>query len=172
MSDTLSSKKIAGTAALSGVVAALYIVLVYVNAGASFGPFQIRIAEALTLLPFLFPATIPGIFVGCFIANFLSPIQFPFDMIFGSLASLLAALLTARCKNRWVAAAPPVLINAIVVGAMLAIFYHSGSDVFWIAFLTNAGLVAFGQIIACYGLGVPLTICLEKLKPRLALNRR
>ena len=40
----------------------------------AFTGIQVRLSEALTVLPFLFPATAPGLVVGCFIANLFSPI--------------------------------------------------------------------------------------------------
>jgi uncharacterized membrane protein len=157
------SKSVIRKTALAGIVAAMYIALVALNAAWSFGPIQFRAAEALTLLPFLFPATIPGLFAGCFIANILSPIQFPFDMVFGSLATLFAAILTSKCKNRWVAAAPPVVINAVVVGILLFLYIPEifASHGAW-ALPLNMLSVGFGQLVVCYGLGVPLTFALEK----------
>ena len=53
------------------VVAVLYIVLTMVsNAfGLASGVIQVRLSEALTILPMFFPSAIPGLFVGCIIAN-------------------------------------------------------------------------------------------------------
>ena len=50
-------------------IAALYVVLTLVFAPISFGPVQVRIAEALCILPMFTPAAIPGLFIGCLIAN-------------------------------------------------------------------------------------------------------
>ena len=50
----------------AAMIAAIYVVLTYVFAPFSFGEVQIRIAEALTILPAFTPAAIPGLFVGCF----------------------------------------------------------------------------------------------------------
>ncbi|HAS73645.1 MAG TPA: QueT transporter family protein, partial [Clostridiales bacterium UBA8960] len=36
----------------AGIIAALYVVLVMVFSFSSFGPIQLRVAEALTILPF------------------------------------------------------------------------------------------------------------------------
>ncbi|MEG1073265.1 MAG: QueT transporter family protein, partial [Oscillospiraceae bacterium] len=80
---------------LAAMVAALYAVMSYFGNifGMTYFGIQFRFAEALTVLPFLFPATVPGLFVGCFIANILSPFG-ALDVVFGSLATLLAAFLT------------------------------------------------------------------------------
>ena len=48
----------------AAMIAAIYVVLTYVFAPFSFGEVQIRIAEALTILPVFTPAAIPGLFVG------------------------------------------------------------------------------------------------------------
>ena len=87
---------------LAAMVAALYTVLSYFGNifGLTYGPIQCRFAEALCVLPFLFPATVPGLFVGCFLTNLMSTVG-PLDLVLGSLATLLAALWTARMPNRY-----------------------------------------------------------------------
>ena len=155
-------------AALSGVAAALYVVLTLVCHEFSFGV-QFRASEALTLLPFLFPETIPGLFAGCMLSNLFSPFGLA-DVVIGSLATLTAAILTARCKNRWLAAVPPVVINAAAIGALIALTdpdaarYGSLAIPFW------AGIVGAGQFAVCFGLGVPLIYALEKAKLRERLH--
>ena len=60
---------------LAAMVAALYAVLGYFGDifGLTYGPIQCRFAEALTVLPFVFPAAAPGLVVGA-----SSPICSPF----------------------------------------------------------------------------------------------
>ena len=77
----------------AAMIAAIYVVLTYVFAPFSFGEVQIRIAEALTILPAFTPAAIPGLFVGCFIGNTLGGAILP-DIICGSLATLIGACFT------------------------------------------------------------------------------
>ncbi|MDR1669831.1 MAG: QueT transporter family protein [Oscillospiraceae bacterium] len=153
----------------AGVVAALYIALVMLNIGYSFGPVQFRAAEALTLLPFLFPESIPGLFIGCLLSNTFSRYGAP-DIIIGSLATLLAAFLTARCGNRWLAALPPVIVNALAIGAMITFLYTP--DATWVSLPLNIGSVALGQTAVCFGLGVPLTVILQKANLKYAIYRR
>ena len=43
------------------VIAAIYVVLVFVFDYWSFGPIQFRVAEALTILPVFTPAAVPGL---------------------------------------------------------------------------------------------------------------
>jgi len=79
--------------AISGLIAALYAVLSLAFHPFSFGVYQIRIAEALTILPFLTRAAIPGLFIGCMLANVFGGLGWH-DIIFGSLITLAAAILT------------------------------------------------------------------------------
>ena len=74
----------------AAVIAALYVVLTLIaNAlGLANHAIQIRISEALTILPLFTPAAIPGLFIGCILANFLTGCLI-WDIVFGSLATLL-----------------------------------------------------------------------------------
>ena len=113
---------------------------------------QFRLAEALTLLPFLIPAATPGLFVGCFIANILSPYGL-LDIIAGSAATLLACLWTQRMKNRRLAAIPPVVCNAVIVGGVIAFAMTGFGPGFWVAYAINALSVGLGEFVVCYVLG-------------------
>jgi uncharacterized membrane protein len=154
--------------AFAGLIAAMYMALTQVFIGTSFGLLQFRAAEALTLLPFLFPAAIPGLLAGCFMSNFLFGGLGPVDWIFGSLATFAAAIITSRCKNRWLSALPPIIINAVVVGAYLSLMFENAAYIPF-GILT----VGIGQIAVCCGLGVPLVYALEKagLHKKLSFNQ-
>ena len=94
------------------LIAAIYVALTMLSnaLNLAYGPIQLRFSEAMTVLPFLMPEASWGLFIGCVLSNILSPYG-PLDMIVGSAATLLAALLTARCRNKWTAALPPVLCS-------------------------------------------------------------
>ena len=140
-------------AVIGGVYAALTVVL----APISYGPMQVRISEALTVLPYFTPAAIPGLFAGCLVANLISPYGLP-DLILGSLASLLAATLTWLLrKHAWLAPLPPVVINGLVIGGMLYYVYKVPPSL-----LADMGYVALGQLLACYVLGFPLLKLLSR----------
>ena len=143
--------------ALGGMIAALYAGVTVALAPISYGPVQLRVAEALTLLPFYIPAAIPGLFAGAIIANAFSPYG-ALDMAVGSLASLTAAYLTRRMPNLWLATLPPILVNAAAIGTMLY-FLIEEIPLWSIIFYVGAG-----QAIACAVLGIPLMKALEKLK--------
>ena len=172
----------------AAVIAALYAAVTMALPEFSYGPLQVRFSEALTLLPAVLPEAVPGLFVGCFAANILSSYG-PLDMVFGSLATLSAALLTrlifktliAKKENlKWLAyaaaALPPVLINAVVIGAVIAFSDAYTPDgglnmvIFRAVYLPTALSVGAGQSIACFGLGAPLLAGFRKvLKRGLAL---
>lgn len=140
---------------LSGIIAALYAGLTILLQAFSFGAVQVRVSEAMTLLPLLTPAAIPGLAIGCFIANLIcSTWQ---DWVFGTMATLIAAILTRKLrKNVYLAAAMPVLANALIIGPMLYWMYGG-------SWLLNILTVGVGEAIACFLLGLPLIKSLEKM---------
>ena len=141
--------------ALSGIIAAIYAGLTLVLPIPQYGGVQLRVAEAMTLLPFLLPEAALGLTVGCFLANLLGS-PYVLDWVFGTLASFLAAVLTRRMPNKWLAAVPPVLCNAVIIGAEVAYFSVLDGAAFGPAFALNALTVGLGEAIACFALGVPL----------------
>ena len=56
---------------LAALIAAVYTAATLFLPIPQYGGMQFRVAEAMTLLPFLFPEAIPGLAVGCFLANLL-----------------------------------------------------------------------------------------------------
>ncbi len=166
MSNQKSHLKYIITAAL---IAAIYAALTYFGSffGLSYGPIQVRFSEALTVLPIFTPAAIPGLTIGCFIANIGSFNLL--DMLFGTLATLISAVLTYYLRNikfkklPLLALLPPVLINAVVIGLEIALFFLPEGLSFY-GFIISALQVGTGQIIACYGLGLPLYLTLKSQK--------
>lgn len=142
----------------AAMIAAIYVVLTYMFAPISFGEVQIRIAEALTILPAFTPAAIPGLFVGCLIGNITGAAILP-DIIFGSLATLIGAIFTyqLRNKNKFLAPAPPILANTVVVPFVLRFGYGVGLP---IPFMMLT--VGIGEIISCGILGMILYAALKK----------
>ena len=108
---------------LSAVIAALYAALTLLLAPISYGPIQLRLSEALTVLPILLPQAVPGLFVGCLIANLYTGMLT--DILFGSLATLLAAIGTYLLRKKPVlAAACPVVSNGVIVGLVLSLSFN------------------------------------------------
>lgn len=142
----------------ASVIAAMYAALTVLIPGGS-GQIQIRVAEALSVLAFFTPAAIPGLFIGCLTANIFVGFGI-YDIVFGSLASLISAYLTHKMPSKLLAPLPPVIVNAIIVPIVLKITINA-------PLLITAGFVALGEVVACYGLGYPLSLALEKNRSRL-----
>lgn len=143
--------------AQSGLIGALYVVLTFVFAPISFGAVQLRIAEALTILPLFTSAAVPGLFVGCLIGNILGGAALP-DIILGSLATLIGAVLGYRLrKNRWLVPIPAVIANTAILPFVLHYVYGVNLPLPIIA-LT----ILLGELLGCYVLGELLATVLLK----------
>ena len=146
---------------MAALIAAVYAVLTVALPVPAFSGVQFRVAEAMTVLPFLFPAATPGLFVGCVIANLFSP--YPLDVVCGSAATLIACLLTQRMPNRWLASLPPVVCNMVIVGAEIAWFEAGFGPGFGAAYAFNALTVGLGELAACLILGQLLLSALPRV---------
>ena len=145
----------------AAVIAALYAVLTLAFAPLSYGEIQVRISEALTVLPLFTPAAVPGLFIGCLAANVYT--MNPFDIIFGSLATLIAAYLTWKSRRMpWLAMLWPVVCNGVIIGPVLRFAYAVPLPL-WLCMLS----VAAGELVAVYVLGGVLQVALRKGQGRL-----
>lgn len=147
----------------AAVIAAMYAVLTIIIPGGS-AQIQVRVSEALTVLAFFTPAAVPGLFVGCFVANYVVGAGI-YDLIFGSLATLLAAYLTHKMPVKYLAPLPPVIINAVVMAFVFKLTAN-------LPILVTMGFVALGEVIACYGLGYPLMLFVEKRSDKFFRGQR
>lgn len=133
----------------SAIIAALYVVLTLLFAPISFGAVQVRVAEALTILPLFTPSAIPGLFIGCLIANTLGG-GIVVDIIFGSIATLIGAAIGYRLrKNRWLVPIPAILSNTVIVPLVLRFGYGITDLAFFLLVLS----IFAGEIAGCYILG-------------------
>lgn len=145
------------------VIAALYAVLTLALPMLSYGPVQLRFAEAMTVLPFFFPEAIGGLAIGCFISNLIGS-PYVLDWVFGTLATLLAAIWTSKLKNVYLAPLPPVICNAVIIGAEIAWFETGFSSAFAGAWIFNGFTVGAGELVVCYVLGLLLVKYLPKIR--------
>ncbi len=151
-----------GALTRAAIIAAIYAALTLLLAPISYGEVQIRLSEALTLLPILMPEAMPALFVGCLLANVLGGCTI-FDIVFGSLATLLAALCTRRLRARpMLAAAMPVLFNGVIVGAVVHVCYAPA-----IALPLCMLFVAAGEAVACFVAGPILLRAVRRIPQRL-----
>ncbi len=134
----------------AALIAALYVVLTLLSAqlGLASGNIQVRISEALMVLPFFTVAAIPGLTVGCFLANLLTGCALP-DILFGPIATGIGAWGTyiLRKKGKKLALIPPIFANAVIVPLILR--YAYGIRPLWFCLLT----VSAGEMISCGILG-------------------
>jgi uncharacterized membrane protein len=159
---TLSTRYIAQV----GIIASLYAVITVALAPISYGLIQIRVSEALTVLPYLTPAAIPGLFLGCLLANVYGGLGLP-DIIGGSLCTLLAAFLTylaSKIRRPILAPLPPVVVNSLGVSLYLHILFQLP---YWV----TVTYIAVGQTAACFVLGYPLLLFLLRRKRLLEMLR-
>ena len=146
--------------AFGGVIAALYVVLTLIaNAfGLASGAIQVRISEALTILPVFTTSAIPGLTVGCVLANMITGCA-PWDVVFGSLATLLGAVGTWLLRKKPLLAwLPPVISNMAIIPIVLQKVYGV-PDAWWYLVLT----VGAGEVISCGVLGLLLYHSVKKI---------
>ena len=155
---------------LCAVIAALYAAITILTAPLSFGLVQFRLSEALMVLCALEPVLGVGITLGCFLANLFSTVT-ALDAVVGTLATALACLWTARCKRFWMLPVPTVLLNAVLVGGMLAFVLFPGNVA--LGFAIAAAQVGFGELVVMAVLGLPLYQFMKRSKAmeRLLANR-
>lgn len=145
----------------AAIIAALYVVFTGLSAalGLASGVIQVRLSEALTVLPYFTPAAVPGVTVGCLLANLLTGAPLP-DVIFGTLASFLGVLGASFLrKKKYLIALPTILSNAIIIPLVLQYAYGI-KDAFWYLMLT----VGVGELISAGLLGGLLLHVLQKRK--------
>ena len=142
----------------AAVIAALYVVLTYVFSAFASGVIQVRVSEALTILPAFTPAAIPGLVIGCLLSNTLTGCVL-LDIIFGSVATLIGALGSyALRRHTWLVPIPPIVSNMIIVPFVLR-YAYGATDAFPFMIAT----VGAGEIISCYLLGMLLYGALKKM---------
>lgn len=148
----------------AAMIAALYVVLTFIaNAlGLASGVIQVRLSEALAILPFFTPAAIPGVYIGCVLANALTGACL-LDILLGSLASLIGAYGAYLFrKHTWLVPLPTILANAVIVPIVL-IWGYGVPDAWWYLVLT----VGAGEILSCGILGMVLLFALQKNAARI-----
>ena len=142
----------------AAMIAALYVVITWLFAAFSFGEVQVRLSEALTILPLFTPAAVPGLFVGCIIGNILGGAVLP-DIIFGSLATLIGAIFTSKLSNSnpFLGPIPPIVANTLIVPFVLKYAYSVPLP---IPFMMLT--VGIGEVISCGVLGMALYFALSR----------
>ena len=149
----------------AAMVAAIYVVLCLVLAPFSYGAVQVRLAEMLCLLPVFGAEYIVAVTLGCFLANLLGSTLV--DVVFGTAATLVACLVTYAVRKVRVgglaipAAVPPIVSNAVIVGALELTFFLPGVTGTAALAAWNALTVGIGEMVSCGILGVALVKLIE-----------
>lgn len=141
------------------LVAALYVALTWLCAlvGLDKGVIQMRLSEALCVLPAFTGAAVPGLFVGCLLANLLTGSALP-DIIFGSLATLIGALGAYFLRRRkWLVPLPTVLANTLIIPFVLRFAYGAEGTIPYFMLTVGAG-----EVISAYICGMLLYAALER----------
>ena len=147
--------------ARGGIIAALYVVLTYVSYTMNLSgqlAVQLRLSEALTVLPFFTPAAIWGLTLGCLLANLLTG-AVVWDVLFGTLATLLGAIGTYLLrKYRYAASIPPIVANTLIIPFVLTYAYQlpDGIPLLMLS-------VGIGELICCGVLGTILQTVLLRM---------
>ncbi|NVY96849.1 QueT transporter family protein [Lactobacillus sp. DCY120] len=127
---------------LNALIAAIYVVLTVtppLNALA-YGNIQLRISEALVMLPFYNHKLVPGMTVGCFITNLFSPTA-AVDIFVGTFASLLVFLIIIHLQQGYLVPVVAAIINGLIIGAEL---HFMSQAPFWL----TAAYIFIGELIA------------------------
>jgi uncharacterized membrane protein len=149
---------------LTAVIAALYAAIVIILAPISFGPIQLRVADALIPLAALIglPA-VYGVALGALVANtywFLSPI----DVVLGAAANLVAGYILYKYKDRLVPASlASSLAIGLIVGGYLWMFFPPPSIMgiqmpVWLGMMIS---ITLSSIVAITIIGLALLKLLE-----------
>ena len=135
------------------LIAALYVLLTLLARvfGLDSGMIQLRLSEALCILPIFLPAAIPGLAVGCLLANLLTGAVL-LDILVGPVATLIGALGTYAIRRyAWLAPLPPILANSLLIPFVLC--YGYGMETAIPLMMLTVGI---GEVLSIYGLGMLL----------------
>ncbi len=148
----------------AGLIAGIYIVLSLITFPVASGAIQFRIAEALTILPLIFPEAIPALFVGCMLSNLITGCMI-LDVFLGSAITLVASLCTyfigKAIKNNWLkillGGVFPVLLNAFLLPLIWILAYGVIEYVYYLQVL----FLLISQSVSIYALGSPLYFAIK-----------
>ncbi|MBO5286524.1 MAG: QueT transporter family protein [Clostridia bacterium] len=149
----------------SALIGAMYVALTWLSnaVGLASGAVQVRLSEALCILPYFMPSAVPGLLIGCLIAN-LTMGSVVWDIIFGSLATLVGAIIASKIKNKYLVPLPNVIANTIVVPIVVLLCYTDKSLWNISTYAITAIGVFAGEVVSSYILGLLLLFALDSKK--------
>jgi uncharacterized membrane protein len=109
---------------ISGIIIALYCVIMYFTQAISFGPYQIRIATSLYAIAYLYPFLVLPLGIANLLSNMLGGLG-PVDMLGGFVVGIITAFLATQIRKYkipfWFCAFPIILIPGTIVPIWLSI---------------------------------------------------
>ncbi|MBW9144007.1 QueT transporter family protein [Clostridium sp. CM027] len=113
---------------IAALVMAMYIVIMYLTQGFSFGPYQIRMATSLYALGYIYPFLIVPMGAANLLSNTLMGGLGVFDMIGGTMVGIITTTLIYLIKrfnlNKWLIVVPIVFIPGLLVPIWLSYLLH------------------------------------------------
>lgn len=145
--NKVSKKVTTKNIAITGITAALYVVMTLAIAPLAYGAVQFRFSELMVLFVYINPAFAPGLVLGCAIANCFSPLGIV-DVIFGTMGTLCTVIAISKTKNLFVATLWPTIF-CIFVG--IELYFISG-----LPFFATTATVMLGEFAVVTCIGYPL----------------
>ena len=139
--------------AITGITAAVYMVLTLFISPFAFGAVQFRISEAMVMLAWVNPSFIPGLVLGCALSNMFSPLGI-IDVVFGTLHTFCSLMMMKRTKNMYAASLWPTLFSFII-----------GIELHWVydlPIIMSTLSVMVGEIISVSVIGNVIFMMLRK----------
>ena len=139
------------------IIAAVYTAVSLALAPISYGSIQVRIAEALTLIPLIYKPGIWGVTLGCFLTNLIGAMTGVnptgiLDSVVGTMATFGAAVCTYYFRDRKIWGIPvlsilmPVVFNFVFIGIELGVLLFPDNVV--TGSLICGAQVAVGELIS------------------------
>ncbi|MBR6546632.1 MAG: QueT transporter family protein [Clostridia bacterium] len=146
----------------AAMIAALYLLLTLLTFSFSSGAVQLRLSEALAVLPYFTPAAIPGLTVGCLLSNLISGCA-PWDVVFGSLATLIGAILAWFFRRLvYLVPIPNIVSNTVIIPLVLR-FACGSEEVLPFLFLS----IGVSELLSSGVLGLALLLLLRRYGSRI-----
>lgn len=153
---------------ISGIIMALYIVVMVVTQGFAFGQYQVRIATSLYGLSALFPFSILSFGFANLISNTIMGGLGIVDSIGGFCVGILTTAIIAFGKKRglgnWIVIPAITLVPGLIVPAWLSMLLH-------IPYLVLVSSIIVGQFI-CGVTSFFLVNALERVLPVSLIGKR
>jgi hypothetical protein len=149
--------------AVSGLVIAIYVVVMYFTQTFAFGQYQIRLATSLYSLSYIYPFLVIPLAISNFLSNTLMGGLGIVDMIGGLFVGLLTSgtvyLIRKLNWNVWLVGLPILLFPGMIVPIWLSWLLH-------INYLVLLPSVLVGQVIPAI-LGVLIVKYLKNVLPKI-----